>query len=1004
MPTRTFDYTGEWVKWNVPEDVEVVVVEMTGGGSNTRQGGRVTGNLRVKGVDAVWIQVGRKGFAPDGRNGGKAAFGGAGAGGDGGGPGKDGGWGGGGASAIRFNKQDGQIRAVAGGAGGASGDGSAGGIGGGDGVTGTGMNGTHSAAPGSTIVGDATGGTANQAGKGGTVKGYSGLWGSDGEQQRLGHGGRGGQSGLNSSHGGGGGGGGWYPGGGGQGAVIGVAPGGGGGAGSNYIEGMYGAQSFRGSGGSGHGSVTFTWDTTNPPVPPGSPSINAGDGWIPLGDETPTKSGPNATLRGKPADPNFKRGVRMHVWMSQDSEFKKYRVFNGTFDDSGDTDKVDLTNLEPNTLYYLRLYSKNINGAVSPSYASHSFWTDRNPNPPELVAPAENSQVMANLNVTFDWNVSDPDPDDPQSAWRLRYRTVTSLGVAGDWVTIEHTGSASSWVIDAGTFKGNTFYEWSARTADQRGRWGDWASPKSFYVIAETTPPDLISPIKNEGIVLGEDNTFRWKFKSPGKQVGQQTADLRYRIAGSEGIWTTIFGDPVTPGPLKFLEIPAGTFGKFRYEWQVRTTDTNDLTSEWSSTAYFWAAATPGSGAGLDPIISDKPSLQLGQGHNRALVFMRGGTEPLGELGPLEDITWKRVRDDISTNTLHMTSWDKETRALLRSLRSWKHEIVVFRDNGSVVDRVHEGPITRISSQRGGVEIEWRDVMAYPYRRILRQGYNDSYRVVDGQQTGLSTVTKRARQILLNCLAYDDPNVLPYLTTLTYYDDARSSRSVPDFSKTAWEEIDDLAAHAGLDYTTSGRRIVLWDTHRPVGRLPEMRDGHFDESPIITEYGANLANVLAATNNSGIYGIATRGLTDGEPGEEGFVEQLVSSYSETEGAGAERTMTREAKRKLEASLREQAQRSIANRYTKYGPSPKVVRIPDNASLVPSLPIGIQQLIPGVWIPLRCDDGVQDISQWQKLDSVTVTEDSSGETVRVVMSAAPNNGNDPDADEAAEEEG
>jgi len=152
------------------------------------------------------------------------------------------------------------------------------------------------------------------------------------------------------------------------------------------------------------------------------------------------------------------------------------------------------------------------------------------------------------------------------------------------------------------------------------------------------------------------------------------------------------------------------------------------------------------------------------------------------------------------------------------------------------------------------------------------------------------------------------------------------------------------------------------------------------------------------------HGIATRGLdADGMPGEEGFVEQLVSSYNETEGAGAERTMTKEARRRLEKSLREQANRSIAGRYTDYGPSPKVVRIPDNASLVPSLPIGIQQLVPGVWIPLRCDDGVQQIAQWQKLDSVTVTEDSNGETVKVVMSPAPNNGQDPDADDAAEEE-
>ena len=102
-------------------------------------------------------------------------------------------------------------------------------------------------------------------------------------------------------------------------------------------------------------------------------------------------------------------------------------------------------------------------------------------------------------------------------------------------------------------------------------------------------------------------------------------------------------------------------------------------------------------------------------------------------------------------------------------------------------------------------------------------------------------------------------------------------------------------------------------------------------------------------------------------------------------------------------MRAQARRNIAGRWTAYGPAPRVVRIPDNSTLVPNLPIGINQLVPGVWIPLRCDDGIQQLAQWQKLDSVTVVEDKDGEKVSVVMSPAPNDGQDPDADAAAEDE-
>jgi hypothetical protein len=74
-----------------------------------------------------------------------------------------------------------------------------------------------------------------------------------------------------------------------------------------------------------------------------------------------------------------------------------------------------------------------------------------------------------------------------------------------------------------------------------------------------------------------------------------------------------------------------------------------------------------------------------------------------------------------------------------------------------------------------------------------------------------------------------------------------------------------------------------------------------------------------------------------------------------------------------------------------------VRVPDNSSLDPSANIGINDLIPGVWIPLRAKGAVREVAQWQKLDLVTVSQDSNGEKVQVTMSPAPNAGSDPDSD-------
>jgi hypothetical protein len=296
----------------------------------------------------------------------------------------------------------------------------------------------------------------------------------------------------------------------------------------------------------------------------------------------------------------------------------------------------------------------------------------------------------------------------------------------------------------------------------------------------------------------------------------------------------------------------------------------------------------------------------------------------------------------------------------------------VFRDG----ERVAEGPITRITDTPTGVHIEAGDVMRYVYRRLMRQGYNDSYRVLNNVQYGSMSVVHRARQIIMNALAPDDPNVLAHLTSFDFPDDARESRAVPDMAKTAWEEVDSLA-----------------DTHRPIGRLAEMRTQHFTDPPVVSEYGMLYANVFGVTNNNGLYGLASR-FTDNDPGPTGLVEMLASAYGEEEGGGSVETMDSEAQGELERVLALQAERSISARY----PIPLVVRVPDNSTLMPDTPVKINHLVPGVWIPLRAEGTVREIAQWQKLDAVTVTQDAAGgEKVTVTMSPAPNRGQDPDAE-------
>lgn len=1022
MPTQTFNYTGGWQTFNVPTDVTSVTVTVDGGGSGLRAGGRVTGRIAVNGSQTLYIAVGRAGFASSGSDGGAGGWPNGGDGSDGflsgGGGGGDGG---GGASFIRVNSQTGTIKAVAGGAGGDSGDSGQGGMGG----AGTGENGLPGSS-GSGAVGNATGGTQTQGGNGGTSSSGDQFNGQNATDHALAPGGHGGWPGSTFHHGGGGGGGGYRSGGGGQASSATFTPGGGGGGGSNYTGGMTGPTSVRGGGGTGNGSVVVTWvsppPANQPPSPPSSVEING----QPETDGMMTKATTQETVSAIIDDPNASDRVRLLVRRSTSSSFATFTDTYSTYGAQAQRRTVTLKNLKVNTRYYLRLYTQDDNGRFSTSYNSANFWTNRKPTA-ELQCPENATQFANSLSMTFGWNFVDPDPSTTQKAWELRWRAVGS----STWTIKSGTGGSNCigtgctgdfcYTTNPFTFRSNQFYVWSVRVKDE-AQWSDWTPVQTFYATGLSTAPRLLDPINEEAVNATLPRTFKWKFIDPNATDSQCKADIRYRVVGTggpDGIanWVTLLGNldsgtPPVPGSNQSWEIPAGTFTPgFHYEWQARTYDggpacSSPLASDWSDSETFWATGDPGSEAGGPPI-PQRSDIQgsLGCGTYRVFIYDRGGQKMRGEITPIAHLLWHRKRDDISHCLITTNGFGDDCCQLLAALRSWMHEIVVFRDG----ERVWEGPVTRITYKPNEVEIEAKDVMAYVYRRILKQGYNDTYQVVNGEQLGVRRVTDRALLITVNALAPDDPNVLPYLTAIVHEDDARESRIVPPYSRTAWEEIDDLAATGGLDYVTVGRRIIYWDTHKPIGKLPELRDKDFSDPPVVTEYGMQLANQFAVTNNSGVWGAVYA--TEADPNDPtnpearipvpekyyGRIEQLASAYGEASGGG-ETTLTQEQIDSLRTTLTGQAARNIAGRW----PTPLVVRVPDNSALSPDVNLGIQQLVPGVHIPLRATGTCRTVTQWQKLDSITVEATDKTEQVRVVMSPAPDEFRDPDQDAAEQE--
>jgi hypothetical protein len=112
----------------------------------------------------------------------------------------------------------------------------------------------------------------------------------------------------------------------------------------------------------------------------------------------------------------------------------------------------------------------------------------------------------------------------------------------------------------------------------------------------------------------------------------------------------------------------------------------------------------------------------------------------------------------------------------------------------------------------------------------------------------------------------------------------------------------------------------------------------------------------------------------------GLVEMLSSTWA-SDSEDDTGTYTQAGLDTLIQSFKDFAETAIADRY----PPPVVVRIPDSTSLNPNAPVAIQNLVPGVLIPLRSTSTLRSVAASQKLDVVKVTEESGKETVAVTVS-------------------
>jgi len=357
-----------------------------------------------------------------------------------------------------------------------------------------------------------------------------------------------------------------------------------------------------------------------------------------------------------------------------------------------------------------------------------------------------------------------------------------------------------------------------------------------------------------------------------------------------------------------------------------------------------------------------------------AELFDRGGRKKIGSLGPLTRVKWERRRDDISVAQIWIATVDKSCAEVLRLAETNRTELVIFRGD----KRVWEGPINRIAYQGASVEIEAKDLMYYVQRTIMRNEYDNRYPnvglVLDRIERVLTAELARKEALDPSCNILNHVRYI-YADTEHGGTDARTAAHTLPYEMTVFQHLDNYAWRGGVDYTVVGRSIMFFDVHTRIGQTPMVTADDFIGDPVITQYGAELTTYVAMTDGKGHWG------------EAGGIDPYYGEWEVLHQAYDENASTPDPEDDNEPSVAEMT--SQARRSWIQGIRPAlVVRIPDNTRLNPAGVLTIEDLVPGVWIPLTATLPGRTLSQMQKLDNMSVEETAEGgEEIKVTLSPA-----------------
>lgn len=303
----------------------------------------------------------------------------------------------------------------------------------------------------------------------------------------------------------------------------------------------------------------------------------------------------------------------------------------------------------------------------------------------------------------------------------------------------------------------------------------------------------------------------------------------------------------------------------------------------------------------------------------------------------LESVTWGREASEVSKATVQATL----PAGVAHLLEPWVHLVQVYRD--AVL--VWEGIVLRTEAEWGRVTIEASDAglmfsrRRVPHDRVWRQ--HDATQVM--------------RTMVEDALGHRDPtNLVENITALP-------SRLWVTAGWTAAEcmvadVVDDLVEQ-GLAWCVVAGQLLIG----PVGAqytTSQLADRDFDGNMTVVKDGSEVVTDALVTGQ-GVWGQWAQ--LDSPLG-------VVQAIESADGA----VRSEEA--------REQARRLVEDAKT----TPRRLTVPSGSRLMPEAPVRIDELVPGVQVPVSSRQTGVVLASMMQLTSVEVSADAGGEQVQVTL--------------------